>query len=43
MTYGLINAWPSKLEVSGAKAGGTELIYQTLTLQCEDLIDPNVI
>ena len=43
LTYGLINAWPSKLEVSGAKAGGTELIYQTLTLQCEDLIDPNVI
>lgn len=43
MTYGLVNAWPSKVEISGTKAGASELIYQTLTLQCDDLIDPNAI
>ena len=41
MTYGLINAWPSKMELSGSKAGATELVFQTLTIQCDDLIDPN--
>lgn len=43
MTYGLINAWPSKVEISGVKAGGTEVIYQSFTIQCDDLIDPNAI
>jgi hypothetical protein len=43
MTYGLVNAWPSKVEISGVKAGATEMIYQSFTLQCEDLIDPNAI
>ncbi len=41
MTYCLVNAWPSKLEIGGVKSGSTELIYQTMTLQCDDLIDPN--
>jgi len=41
MTYSLVNAWPSKLEISGVKSGASELIYQTLTLQCDDMIDPN--
>jgi hypothetical protein len=43
MTYGLINAWPSKVEINGVKAGATELMFQSLTLQCDDLIDPNAI
>lgn len=43
VTYGLLNAWPSKLEMSGAKAGATELVYQTITLQCDELVDPNAI
>lgn len=41
MTYSLVNAWPSKVEISGVKSGSTELIYQTATIQCDDLIDPN--
>jgi phage tail-like protein len=39
MTYGLMGAWPSKLELSGVKAGGTEMIIQTVTLQCDELVD----
>lgn len=41
MTYALVNAWPSKVEIGGVKAGGSEVILQTVTLQCDDLIDPN--
>lgn len=41
MTYLLMNALPTKVELGGVKAGGTEVIVQTVTLQCEDLIDPN--
>lgn len=41
MTYLLMNALPTKVEIGGVKAGGTEVIVQTVTLQCEDLIDPN--
>lgn len=43
MTYGLVNAWPAKVEISGVKAGSSELIFQTVTLQCDDLIDPNAL
>jgi len=43
MTYLLMNAWPTKLELGGVKAGGTEVIVQTVTLQCDDLIDPNAV
>lgn len=39
MTYMLVNAWPSKFELGGVKAGGTEVIVQTVTLQCDELID----
>ncbi len=42
MTYLLMNAFPTKLEIAGVKAGGTEVLIQTLTLQCDDLLDPNV-
>jgi phage tail-like protein len=43
MTYILMNAVPTKMEVSAMKAGGTEVVTQSVTLQCEDLIDPNAI
>lgn len=36
-TYDLINAWPSKLEVSGMKAGGSEASIATVTLTCEQI------
>jgi hypothetical protein len=39
VTYGLMGAWPSKLELSGVKAGGTEMVIQTVTLQCDELVD----
>lgn len=37
--YMLISAFPSKVEITGAKAGATEVIYQTLTVVCDDMID----
>lgn len=43
MTYLLMNAFPAKVEIAGMKAGGTEIVFQTVTLQCDDLIDPNMI
>jgi phage tail-like protein len=36
-TYDLINAWPSKLEISGMKAGGSEAAIATVTLTCEQI------
>ncbi len=36
-TYNLINAWPSKLEISGMKAGGSEAAIATVTLTCEQI------
>lgn len=43
MTYTLVNAWPAKVEISGVKSGSSELIFQTVTLQCDDMLDPNAI
>jgi phage tail-like protein len=43
MTYALANAWPSKVEIAGVKAGSTEVIMQTVTLQCDELLDPNAV
>ena len=43
MTYMLMNAFPTKVELTGMKMGGTEVVVQTLTLQCEDIFDPNVV
>lgn len=37
--YMLMNAFPAKVEIAGAKAGATEVIYQTLTVVCDDMID----
>jgi phage tail-like protein len=36
-TYRLLNAWPSKLEVGGMKAGGSEAVIATVTLTCEQI------
>lgn len=38
-TYMLHNAFPSKVEIMGMKAGGTEVVLQTVTLQCDEIID----
>ncbi len=36
-TYTLHNAIPTKVELAGMKAGGTEVVIQTLTLQCDEI------
>lgn len=36
-TYRLVNAWPSKLEIGGMKAGGSEAVIATVTLTCEQI------
>lgn len=41
LTYVLQNAWPSKIEVGGVKAGATDIVYQTVTLMCDEILDPN--
>jgi phage tail-like protein len=35
--YHLENAWPSKLEVTGLRSGGTEIAVESLTLVHEGL------
>lgn len=38
MTYVLENAWPSKLEISGMKAGASELVTETVVLLCDQIL-----
>lgn len=38
ITYILENAWPSKLEISGMKAGATELVTETVVLHCDQIL-----
>jgi phage tail-like protein len=38
-TYVLSNAFPTKVEIAGMKAGGTEVVLQTVTLQCDEIIE----
>lgn len=38
-TYMLINAIPTKVEIAGIKAGGTEVVQQTLTMMCDEIIE----
>lgn len=33
--YCLVNAWPSKIEIGGLKAGGTTSMMETVTMTCE--------
>jgi phage tail-like protein len=36
--YELEAAWPSKVEISALKAGASEVLYETVTLTCEDIM-----
>ena len=35
--YHLENAWPSKIEIGARKAGANEVLYETVTLTCDDI------
>lgn len=35
--YYLEKAWPSKIDITGLKAGASEVMYETVTLVCENL------
>ncbi|WP_042423860.1 phage tail protein [Streptacidiphilus anmyonensis] len=35
--YELTNAWPTKLEVTGMKAGASEVVYESVTLTCDKI------
>jgi phage tail-like protein len=35
--YWLEKAWPSKIEIGAMKAGATTVVYETVTLTCEQL------
>jgi phage tail-like protein len=37
--YTLTNAFPTKVEIAGMKAGGTEVVIQTVTLQCDEITE----
>jgi phage tail-like protein len=38
ITYVLENAWPSKLDIGGMKAGATEVVTETVVLNCDQII-----
>lgn len=40
--YQLINAWPSKLDVAGMKAGASEVLIASCTLVCDQILIPGV-
>jgi phage tail-like protein len=35
--YHLESAWPAKIVISGLKAGASEVLFETVTLTCEDI------
>ena len=35
--YYLESAWPSQVEISGLKAGASEVLYETVTLTVDDI------
>lgn len=37
--YTLYHAIPTKVELAGMKAGGTEVVIQTLTMQCDEIVE----
>lgn len=39
-TYELANAFPTKVEIASMKAGGNEVVMQTVTLQCDEITEP---
>jgi len=40
--YQLLNAWPSKLDVAGLKAGASEVLIASCTLVCDQILIPGV-
>jgi len=41
LTYILDNAWPSKVDISGLKAGATEIVMETVEIVCDSIMmDP---
>jgi phage tail-like protein len=38
ITYVLENAWPSKLEISGMRAGASEVVTETVVLLCDQIL-----
>ncbi len=38
-SYLLSNAFPTKVEIAGMKAGATEVVMQTVTLMCDEIIE----
>ncbi len=38
ITYILENAWPSKLDIGGMKAGATEVVTETVVLHCDHIL-----
>jgi phage tail-like protein len=38
ITYLLENAWPSKLEIGGMKAGSSEVVTETVVLHCDQIL-----
>jgi phage tail-like protein len=38
-TYTLVNAVAAKVDIGGVKAGGTEVVIQTLTMQCDEIFE----
>lgn len=39
-SYTLVQAWPKKMELSAAGAGKSEVVMETVTLVCDDIIGP---
>jgi phage tail-like protein len=35
--YALTSAWPARIEVTGVKAGATEVLFEQVTLACEEI------
>ena len=38
MTYVLENAWPSKIDIAGMKAGASEVVMETIELVCDSIL-----
>jgi phage tail-like protein len=38
ITYLLENAWPSRLDIGGMKAGASEVVTETVVLQCDQIL-----
>ena len=36
-SYNLENVWPAKIEVTGLKAGASEVLYESVTFVCENI------